>query len=169
MRNGWERWGCSTWRRLRGSLMKSINNWRGSTTRTKPGSSQWYLWQTPDSGHKMKHRWFLWNIRKHFYCKGTEHWHRLPRGVMESLSLEVLKRPYGHDPGKPAVGHSGSAWAGGRTRWSPEVPSHLSHAVIVRLFLPWFLLLQKSFFKWQNSSWLSLFSNIKQGEKVLVI
>lgn len=39
----------------------------------------------------------------------------------------VLKRPSGHDPGKPAVGHSGSAWVGGWLRWSPEVPSHFSH------------------------------------------
>lgn len=39
----------------------------------------------------------------------TEHWNRLPRGVRESLCPEILKRPSGHDPGKPAVGYSSSA------------------------------------------------------------
>ena len=27
-----------------------------------------------------------------FYCEGNEQWHRLPREVVESLSLEMLRR-----------------------------------------------------------------------------
>lgn len=132
-------------RRLGRSLMMCINNWREGTKRTEPGSSQWWP-VTTESGHKLKPRRFPWNIRKHFYCKGDRALVQITQRGRESLSLEILQRPPGHDPGKPAVGHSSSAWAGGWTRWSPEVPSHLSHAVILRLFLPWFLLLQKLFF-----------------------
>ncbi|KAK4830069.1 hypothetical protein QYF61_008407 [Mycteria americana] len=43
-------------------------------------------------GHKLKHRRFPLNIRKHFftvYC--SEHWHRLPREVMRSPTLEIFR------------------------------------------------------------------------------
>ncbi|KFP51476.1 hypothetical protein N323_01684, partial [Cathartes aura] len=44
------------------------------------------------NGHTLKHRRFPLNIRKHFFTvKVTEHWHRLPREVVESPSLEILK------------------------------------------------------------------------------
>ncbi|KFV93350.1 hypothetical protein N327_05099, partial [Fulmarus glacialis] len=43
-------------------------------------------------GHKLKHRRFCLNIRKHFFIVGvTKHWHRLPREVVESPSLEIFK------------------------------------------------------------------------------
>ncbi|KFQ11993.1 hypothetical protein N329_01187, partial [Haliaeetus albicilla] len=42
--------------------------------------------------HKLKHRRFPLNIRKHvFPVRVTEHWHRLPGEVLESPSLEILK------------------------------------------------------------------------------
>ncbi|KFQ83609.1 hypothetical protein N337_12771, partial [Phoenicopterus ruber ruber] len=44
------------------------------------------------NGHQVKHRRFPLNIRKHFFTvMVTEHWHRLPREVVESPSLEIFK------------------------------------------------------------------------------
>ncbi|KAK4823568.1 hypothetical protein QYF61_003572 [Mycteria americana] len=48
--------------------------------------------RTRGSGHKLKDRRVCLNIRKHFSAvRGTEHWHRLPREVVESPSLEIFK------------------------------------------------------------------------------
>ncbi|KAK4824821.1 hypothetical protein QYF61_019671 [Mycteria americana] len=45
-----------------------------------------------DNGHELKHRRVPLNIRKHsFTVRVTEHWHRLPREVVESPSLEACK------------------------------------------------------------------------------
>lgn len=45
-----------------------------------------------NNGHKLKHGRFLPNIRKHFFTvRMTEHWYTLPREVMDSPTLEVLK------------------------------------------------------------------------------
>jgi len=48
--------------------------------------------RTRGIGHKMKHRKFLLNMRKNFFpLSMMEHWHRLPREVVESPSLEIFK------------------------------------------------------------------------------
>ncbi|KFV78761.1 hypothetical protein N308_01140, partial [Struthio camelus australis] len=43
------------------------------------------------SGHKLEHRKFHLNLRKNFTVRVTEHWNRLPGGVVESPSLEIFK------------------------------------------------------------------------------
>jgi len=47
---------------------------------------------TRGNGHKLKHKRFLLNIRKHCATvRVTEHWQRLPKEVVVSPSLEILK------------------------------------------------------------------------------
>ncbi|KFO86831.1 hypothetical protein N320_10368, partial [Buceros rhinoceros silvestris] len=44
------------------------------------------------NGHKLELRNFHLNIRKNFFTlRVTEHWNRLPREVLKSPSLDILK------------------------------------------------------------------------------
>ena len=47
--------------------------------------------RTKDSGHKHGCRKFHLNTRKNFILRVTEHWNRLPREAVQSLSLEIFE------------------------------------------------------------------------------
>lgn len=42
------------------------------------------------NGHKLKNKMFCLNTRKHFFIlRVTEHWERMPRELVEALSLTI--------------------------------------------------------------------------------
>ena len=72
----------------------------------------------------LKHRRFPLYVRKHFLTvRVTEHWHRLPREVVESPSLELFKNHVATVLGSWLCAALLEQW--GWTRWTPEVPSSL--------------------------------------------
>jgi len=69
-----------------------INILRVDVKRVRPDSSVVPSNRTRGNRHKLKHRKFHLITRKNFLTlRVTEHWIRLPRGVVESSSLEILK------------------------------------------------------------------------------
>lgn len=67
-----------------------------SERRVKKGGARLFSVVSSDcrrgSEHKMKHRRFCLIIREHiFTVRVTEDWNRLPREVVECLSLDIFK------------------------------------------------------------------------------
>jgi len=80
-------------RRLRGDL---INAFKYLNTGCQEDGARHFSVvpsdRTRGNGHKLKHRKYHLNMRKNFFpLRVMEPWNRLPRGVVESPSLEIFK------------------------------------------------------------------------------
>jgi len=106
-----------------------INILRVDVKRRGPDSFQW----CPATGQEVTDT--NWSIGSSIWTWGrtslrvTEHWNRLPRGFVQSPSLETHKTCL--DAVLCSLLYVILLWQGGWTRWSPEVPSNPYCSVIL--------------------------------------
>jgi len=125
---------CHQQRRLRGHLINADKYLKGGCQ--DDGAKLFPVVpsnRTRGSGHKLKQRKLQLNTRKNFFTlRVTEPWHRLPREVMDSPSLEIFNTLPGRGPVQPAVGDP--ALAGGLdwvTHRGPFQPLPLCDSMIL--------------------------------------
>jgi len=93
MRKGQKSWDCLVKRRLRGNITNVYEHMkrrceddRGKLFSVVPGNGR------SSNVHKVKHRRFPLNSRKHFFTVHViKHWHILPREVVQFPSLQICK------------------------------------------------------------------------------
>ncbi|GAB0182605.1 hypothetical protein GRJ2_000725800 [Grus japonensis] len=79
-------------RKLRGDLINAYKYLKSGSLEGAKLFSVVPSNRTKGNGHKLEHRMFHLNMRKNFFTvRVTEHWHRLPREVVKSPSLEIFK------------------------------------------------------------------------------
>lgn len=112
-------------RRLWEISSMSTNSWGEGAKETKSGSFQWCpLTGAEAMGANWNTEYSVWTSQNHFFTvRLMVYWHRLPRGVVESPSLETFKCL------------SSFLWValleeGGWTRRPPEAASNLNHSVV---------------------------------------
>jgi len=101
----------------------------GHTTESQKGLCLELLGKTEfplikSNGLKLCMGRFRLDVRKHFFSKrAVMHWHRMPRGGVESPCLEVFKQPVDVAPRDVVLGHGGDGLAVGphhlRGRFQP--------------------------------------------------
>ena len=80
-------------RRLRGDLVAPYNSWTGDCSEVGfdlfPGNSD----NTRGNALKLCQRRFKWDIKKSLFSEGVlMEWHRLPKEVVQSPSVEAFKK-----------------------------------------------------------------------------
>ena len=95
LRKGWVTWVCSASRKedWEGILLMFINIISVGVKRTWPTSFQQSVGTGQgETGKKLEHRKFHTNMWRNFFTvRVTDHWSMLPREVVESPSLEIIK------------------------------------------------------------------------------
>jgi len=164
-RKGRESWGCLAWRRegSRGISSMYVNIWREGAKRTEPRFSL-PSDRTRGKGHNLKHRRCHLNVRKHF-VRVTEHWHQLPREVVESPSLEIFRSHL--DPFLGNKLYMALPEQYGWTRWPSHVLSNLNHSVILWVITPFlclnficYFLIHYALLWWDDGVWCRFFSKL---------